>query len=118
MENLKNFVAKGEIACFEQLLLLSQYFQKSSAVEASESVYILESVKTQHKVQTLNINNNIIAFVDMSLSMGKRYKLAFRNRVCSDQPVHILSIFKLHTCFKQMKIVFSVHPISCSYGRI
>ena len=38
-------MAKGEIACFEQFLLLSQCFQKSSAAEASESVDMLERVK-------------------------------------------------------------------------
>ena len=37
-------MAKGEIACFEQFLLLSQCFQKSSASEASKSVYMLERV--------------------------------------------------------------------------
>ena len=31
----ENIVAKGEIARFEQYLLLSQYFQKSSAADAS-----------------------------------------------------------------------------------
>ena len=40
---------KGEIACFEQFLLLSQCFQKSSTAEASESVYRWERVKLQHK---------------------------------------------------------------------
>ena len=35
---VENIVSKGEIARFEQFLLLSQSFQKSSAAEASESV--------------------------------------------------------------------------------
>ena len=35
-----NIVAKGEIACFEQFLLLSLCFKKLSAAEASESVYM------------------------------------------------------------------------------
>ena len=37
-------MAKGEIACFEQFLLLSLCFQKAAA-EASESVYMSERVK-------------------------------------------------------------------------
>ena len=40
----KSIVEKGKIARFEQFLLLSQCFQKSSAAEASESVYMRESV--------------------------------------------------------------------------
>ena len=40
-------MAKGEIACFEQFLHLSQCFQKSSAADASESVYKWERVKEQ-----------------------------------------------------------------------
>ena len=40
----ENVVAKGEIARFEQFLLLSQCFQKLSAAVASESVYMKERV--------------------------------------------------------------------------
>ena len=39
-------VAKVEIACFEQFLLLSPCFQKSSASEVSESVFMWERVNT------------------------------------------------------------------------
>ena len=39
-------MANGEVACFEQFILLPQCFQKSSAAEASESIYIRERVKT------------------------------------------------------------------------
>ena len=42
---MENIVAKGEIACFEQFLLLSLCFEKSSAAEASKSVYMRERVK-------------------------------------------------------------------------
>ena len=35
-------MANGEIACFEQFLLLPQCFQKLSAADASESVYMWE----------------------------------------------------------------------------
>ena len=38
-------MGKGEIPCFEQFLLLSKCFQKSSAAEASESVYMWERIK-------------------------------------------------------------------------
>ena len=40
-------MAKGEIACFEQFLLLSLYFQELSAAEASESVFMRERVKAR-----------------------------------------------------------------------
>ena len=40
-----NSVSKGEIARFEQFLILSLCFKKSSAAEASESVHIRERVK-------------------------------------------------------------------------
>ena len=35
---VENIVAKGEIAHYEQVLLLAQCFQKSSAAETSKSV--------------------------------------------------------------------------------
>ena len=38
----ENIVAKGEIACFEQFLLLSLFFIKPSAADASKSVYMRE----------------------------------------------------------------------------
>ena len=40
----ENIVAKGEIGRFGQFGLLSQCFQKSSAADASESVYMWEKV--------------------------------------------------------------------------
>ena len=45
MNKVENIVAKGEIARFEQFLLLTQCFQMSSAAEASESVYMREKAK-------------------------------------------------------------------------
>ena len=39
-KKVENIVEKGDIAHFEQFLLLSQYFQKSSAVDASESFFM------------------------------------------------------------------------------
>ena len=57
MDNLslkvENVVAKGEIARFEQFLLLSLCLKKLSAAKMSESVYMREMVNnrlnTQHK---------------------------------------------------------------------
>ena len=42
---IENIEAKGEIARFEQFLLLSKCFQQSSGAEASESLYMWERVK-------------------------------------------------------------------------
>ena len=47
LASVENIVTKGEIARFEQYLLLSERFQKSSAAEASEIVYMWDRVKTQ-----------------------------------------------------------------------
>ena len=44
-EKSLKIVAKGEIACFEQFLLFSQCFQKSSAADASKCVYRWERVE-------------------------------------------------------------------------
>ena len=44
MIKMENFVAKGKIAHHEQLLLLPQCFQKSSAPDASESVCMRKRV--------------------------------------------------------------------------
>ena len=38
-------MAKGEIAHYEQFLLLPQYFQKSSAADVSECDYMWERLK-------------------------------------------------------------------------
>ena len=40
-------MAKGDIAHYEQYLLLPQLFQKSSAAEASESIFMWERVKRE-----------------------------------------------------------------------
>ena len=44
IERVENIVAKGDIAPYEQFLLLSQSFQKSSVTEASEITGICKSV--------------------------------------------------------------------------
>ena len=44
-KRVENIGAKREIANYEQFLLLPQCFQKSSAAEVSESVYMWERVK-------------------------------------------------------------------------
>ena len=41
-------MAKEEISGFEQILLLSECFQKSSAAETSESVYMWKRVKAEY----------------------------------------------------------------------
>ena len=43
-ERVEIIVANGEKAHYEYLLHLPQYFHKKSAVDASESIYTLESV--------------------------------------------------------------------------
>ena len=48
---IENIVAKGEIACFEQFLLLLQFFQKSSAADALKYVYMRERFNDR---QTMN----------------------------------------------------------------
>ena len=49
LNRVESIVSKEEIASFEQFLFLSQSFQKLSAAEASESVYIRERVSTSNK---------------------------------------------------------------------
>ena len=44
LNRVENIVTKGETARYEQFLLFSHVFKKSSAAEASESVYMRESV--------------------------------------------------------------------------
>ena len=46
MKKVENMVTKVNIANFEQILQWSQCFQKSSPSEASERVYMCESVKS------------------------------------------------------------------------
>ena len=50
MNTVENIVAKGEIACFEQFLLSSQYILKSSAADASKNLYMWERVKQWGRV--------------------------------------------------------------------
>ena len=47
LTKFENAMAKGENAHHELFLLLQQGFQKLSAADASESIYILEGVKLQ-----------------------------------------------------------------------
>ena len=48
MNKVEIIVANGEIAQYEQFLLLQQLFQKSSAAEGSESIYMWERVNKCH----------------------------------------------------------------------
>ena len=56
---VKNIVEKGEIVHYEQLLLLSQCFQKSSAANASECVCRCERVNKQN----LTLNSKLSGLV-------------------------------------------------------
>ena len=49
IEKFKNILAEGGIAIFEQFRLLSLCNQKSSAAEASESIYMRVSVKFERQ---------------------------------------------------------------------
>ena len=55
MKKVENIVAKVEIPCFEQFLLLSHCFQKLSAAGASECVYIWERVKNKPAALTSRV---------------------------------------------------------------
>ena len=44
-KRVENTVGKGEIACYEQVLLFPQCFQKGSIIGASKGVIVLEWVK-------------------------------------------------------------------------
>ena len=55
-KRVENSLAKGEIARFEQILLLSQCFQKSSAADVSKCVYRWERVKSIMN-STIQIDN-------------------------------------------------------------
>ena len=48
LNRVENSVTKGEIARFEQFIILSQCFQESAAAEASESVCMSERVMPGH----------------------------------------------------------------------
>ena len=68
----ENILAKAEIARFEQFHLLSQYFQKYSAAEASESVYMWERVNSDAR-QRFNNNLTALPFIKQrhSCNFGK-----------------------------------------------
>ena len=52
-------MAKGEIARFEQFLILSRCFQKSSAADASTCVYRWERVKMNTNLKIYELINNL-----------------------------------------------------------
>ena len=53
-KKVENIMAIEETACFEQFLLLSVCFQKSSAAEASKSVYMREKESVPLKLIEVN----------------------------------------------------------------
>ena len=59
LNTVENIVSKGEIAHYahyEQFHLLKKCFQKSSAAEASESVYMWERVKIRSEAKLVYMN--------------------------------------------------------------
>ena len=65
LNGAENIVAKEEIACFEQFLLLSQCLQKLSAVKASESVCLRERDKGANQPLAKNLNKFKPAISDL-----------------------------------------------------
>ena len=57
---VENIVSKGEIARFEQFLLLPLCFQKPSAAEASESVYMRERVNPYLTLKSYIIKTSMV----------------------------------------------------------
>ena len=73
LKKVENIVAKEEIACFEQFLLLSQCFQKSSCAKASKSIYMWE-----RDMQTLS---------DASLYSRQLLKMLWQRGNCSESNI-------------------------------
>ena len=82
MNKVENTVTKGEIARFEQFLLLSQCFQKSSAEEASESVCMWKRDKSElHRVLDQYSPNKLDAFL---IPNSQRYTISdWLNHYCN-----------------------------------
>ena len=76
-------MAKEEIAHFEQLLLWSECFQKSSAAEESESIYMRE--RETHMVKNT-------AYLELSFYWTLYFDVDFVTLITSAQ----YSIFKSH----------------------
>ena len=57
MNRVENIVSKRKIARFEQFLLLSQGFQKSSAAEASDNNCMWERINNKKDLINKRINN-------------------------------------------------------------
>ena len=71
-QKMKNIVAKGEIACFVTV------FKKLSAAEASESVYIRETVKWLNSVEIIATNGKI-AHYEQFLLLPQWFQKASEN---------------------------------------
>ena len=61
LNTVENIVAKGEINRFEQFLLMSQCFQKPSAAEASEIVYMRVMVNHSIILSHLKAHSDVVA---------------------------------------------------------
>ena len=68
-------MAKGEIACFEQFLLLSQCFQNVCAAEASESFCMWERAKFYNKYESVNEKSVYFWTVEVQFSLNICYDL-------------------------------------------
>ena len=77
MKKVENIVANGEIARFEQFLLLPQCFQKSSAADVSKCIFKWEWVKlTAINFMHLHTEFNSSAADNICKHCGKRNKNA------------------------------------------
>ena len=82
-------MAKGEIARFEQFLLLSQCFQKASAAQASESVYMRERDKV------LNAFHMLCSLTFFSKLFAKKLEKMFEtDSTNGDCPENASSLFR------------------------
>ena len=76
LKKVEKIMAKGEIARFEQFLLLSQCFQKSSAVDASKCMYRLERVNSfLHPFSSINAHQCLFKLLCEKENIN--YKITF-----------------------------------------
>ena len=110
MNNLRlkveTIVAKGEIARFEQFFFCHYVFKKSSATEASESVYMRERVKSfivsgLESWESLNIS--YVYFVGFKLSSSTIAALVFKYSNIHDQ----ISVENFLCCLAKLLKLFS-----------
>ena len=69
IEQIENMMTKGEIARFEQFLLLSQFFQKSSAIDSSKSVDMRKRVISVYKLTCVNSCSVLLKSTQVNTSL-------------------------------------------------